>query len=201
MADGSLPTGIPKLDALVRAEAERLSIELWTTITDSESPFDIDPDAFVVSFDTLLRNLSRRESRDWAACALAGLVGVTVGATTPNWYWTDRRSDSTDRDGAPNGDGWPSGWWLMNNIGEACFFSGEPAEEWDPEMGHIVWIPGLPSRDESAAPALALALASVMGHTLLLARAGVRFQLSAEPVWVRRLAYSMAVAHDGEDRL
>lgn len=52
----------------------------------------------------------------------------------------------------------------------------------------------------SVPPPAASAIASVMGHTLLLARAGVRFQLSAEPVWVRRLAYSMSVAHEGEER-
>lgn len=53
----------------------------------------------------------------------------------------------------------------------------------------------------SVPPPAAAAIASVMGHTLLLARAGVQFRLAAEPVWVRRLAWSMSVAQDGEDRL
>lgn len=164
----TLPTGIPRLDALVHATATRYAQELQARC---QYPFAVlnphpaEWEGYIEDIGRLLRDLSRRESRDWAACALAGLVGVTVGATTPNWYWTDRRSDSTDQDGAPNGDGWPSGWWLMNNIGEACFFSGEPAEEWDPEMGHIVWIQGLPGRDENTAPALAQTLTTVCRST------------------------------------
>jgi site-specific DNA-cytosine methylase len=47
-------------------------------------------------------------------------------------------------------------------------------------------------------PPTAEAVACVMGHTLLLARAGIRFQLSAAPVWVRRLAWSMSVAAEDE---
>lgn len=52
----------------------------------------------------------------------------------------------------------------------------------------------------SVPPPAAAAIASVMGHTLLLARAGVRFQLAAEPIWVRRLAWSMSVAASDEAR-
>lgn len=39
----------------------------------------------------------------------------------------------------------------------------------------------------------AAAIASVMAHTILLARAGVAFQLSAAPIWVRRLAVPLAI--------
>lgn len=47
-------------------------------------------------------------------------------------------------------------------------------------------------------PPTAEAIASVMGHTLLLARAGTRFVLSAETVWVQRIALSMAIAQVDE---
>ena len=46
----------------------------------------------------------------------------------------------------------------------------------------------------SVPPPAAAAMASVMAHTLLLARAGVTFQLSAAPIWVRRLAVAVSVA-------
>lgn len=47
-------------------------------------------------------------------------------------------------------------------------------------------------------PPTAMAIASVMAHCLLLARAGVRFTLSAEPVWVQRIALSMAIGRVDE---
>jgi len=45
----------------------------------------------------------------------------------------------------------------------------------------------------SVPPPAAAAMASVMAHTLLLARAGVRFQLSATPIWVRRHAVALSL--------
>lgn len=47
-------------------------------------------------------------------------------------------------------------------------------------------------------PPTAAAIASVMAHCLLLARAGVRFVLSAEPIWVQRIALSMAIGRTDE---
>ena len=41
--------------------------------------------------------------------------------------------------------------------------------------------------------AAATAIAEVMGETLLLARAGETFQLSARPVWVRPVALALSV--------
>ncbi len=46
----------------------------------------------------------------------------------------------------------------------------------------------------SVPPPAAAAVASVMAHTLLLARAGVRFQLSASPIWVRRHAVAVSLS-------
>ena len=43
-------------------------------------------------------------------------------------------------------------------------------------------------------PPAAAAVASVMGRAILQARAGVTFQLSAEPVWVRGLAAALSIA-------
>ena len=43
-------------------------------------------------------------------------------------------------------------------------------------------------------PPAAAAVASVMGKAILQARAGVTFQLSAEPVWVRGLAAALSIA-------
>lgn len=45
----------------------------------------------------------------------------------------------------------------------------------------------------SVPPPAAAAMASVMAHTLLLARAGVRFQLSSTPIWVRRHAVALSI--------
>ena len=72
-----LPTGIPRRYALLRAEAERLDAEFSKVARF----FNPDPGAH----EALLRDLSRRESRCWTACALADLVGVEVGDTAPTW--------------------------------------------------------------------------------------------------------------------
>ena len=45
----------------------------------------------------------------------------------------------------------------------------------------------------SVPPPAAAAMASVMAHTLLLARAGVSFQLSSTPIWVRSHAVALSI--------
>jgi len=52
----------------------------------------------------------------------------------------------------------------------------------------------------SVPPPAAAAIASVMGHTLLLAACGSSFTLSTEPIWVRQLAWSLSVATPSEAR-
>jgi len=47
-------------------------------------------------------------------------------------------------------------------------------------------------------PPAAAAIASVMGQTLLLARAGESFALSAIPVWVRPVATALAVQQEAD---
>lgn len=109
----NLPTGIPRLDALVRAEAgqqtagllyhlERgIKARIDSATSDAQRVYwqsaldDIPPAVAVIdAFETLLRDLTRRESRDWAATTLAGVVGVEVGDTAPRWIYTPAARDS-----------------------------------------------------------------------------------------------------------
>lgn len=50
----------------------------------------------------------------------------------------------------------------------------------------------------AAPPDAACAIAEVMGTTLLLAKAGETFMLSATPVWVRPVAVALSVAQPAE---
>lgn len=94
----TLPTGIPRLDALVRAEAEQRAHDLYVAaLRLPEVGGRVESSAYAAytdGFETLLRNLSRRESRDWAAYALAELVGVEAGETAPRWTYSPAARDS-----------------------------------------------------------------------------------------------------------
>lgn len=62
-------------------------------------------------------------------------------------------------------------------------FDGDSDSAWRERIGNAI------------PPAAAQAIASEMGRTLLLARSGATFQLSAAPIWVRPLAVALSVAH------
>lgn len=108
----TLPAGIPRLDALVRAEAERKAAERyaiwcreiarrgrgpvlhWSLLTDADRKIDIDTEA------ALLRDLTRPESRDWAVRAGFDLDCNAHPEQGPFFDglrddWNNRRDDPT----------------------------------------------------------------------------------------------------------
>jgi site-specific DNA-cytosine methylase len=75
----------------------------------------------------------------------------------------------------------------MNFAAAAGVFrlAGESDSEWRERIGNAV------------PPAAAQAIAEVMGVTLLLARSGETFMLSATPIWVRPVAIALSLAQGG----
>lgn len=103
----TIPAGVPRLDKLVADEAARLAKEAVNDqievirashgrSTHAQDLVNALPAEWVyrASLAARLRDLSRRESRAWAADALASLVGVEVGETPPSWAYTPARGDS-----------------------------------------------------------------------------------------------------------
>lgn len=74
-------------------------------------------------------------------------------------------------------------WERVKGSQAAVTFDGESDTAWRERIGNAI------------PPAAAQAIASEMGRTLLLARSGATFQLSAAPIWVRPLAVALSVAH------
>ncbi len=74
-------------------------------------------------------------------------------------------------------------WDRMKGSQAPVTFDGESDSAWRERIGNAI------------PPAAAQAIASEMGRTLLLARSGGTFQLSAAPIWVRPLAVALSVAH------
>ena len=105
----------------------------------------------------LLCDIQRPDSRDAIARLVAERVGLVCGATAPSLYWSPLQRGSRDPDGAPEGDDWPSGWWLSDNLGDMRFFS---SDEWCP--GEHTMIAGLPDGEEHAAEALTLIALAVL---------------------------------------
>lgn len=78
MSPATLPTGIPRLDALVMAEAERLGAEMaeaqsravstrHTNFFGAQTIASLPPAwSYADAAEVLLRDLTRPESRDWA---------------------------------------------------------------------------------------------------------------------------------------
>ncbi len=106
---------------------------------------------------TLLADLTRPASRD-AVCRLVAAElwpSAEPLATAPRLYWTPEAHDTTDYDGAPNGDGWPAGWWLDRGDGHMQFFS---ADDWSPDPDGHTHIPGLPDGSDPTTALLTIAL-------------------------------------------
>lgn len=68
-----------------------------------------------------------------------------------------------------------------DELNETFAFDGKSDSAWRERIGNAV------------PPASAQAIASVMAQTLLMAKAGVSFQLSAQPIWVRPFAVAMSL--------
>lgn len=146
----TLPTGIPRLDATIREEAERLARELADRPQIGGEWRDLVAVVWAPYFESLLRDLRRPASRDWASRALAGVVGMECGATAPEWYWVPADPGNHDA------DGWPAGWWLSNGLGDMRFFS---ADDWCPD--DHTHVPDIPRGTENAAAALVAVLVHV----------------------------------------
>ena len=109
----------------------------------------------------LLADLTRPASRDAVARLVAAKwwPNAPPPTTAPHLYWTSEAHDSTDYDGAPNGDGWPEGWWLDSGDGNLHFFSWE---DWCPDPDAHTMIVGLKGVTDPA-EALTLIALHVLG--------------------------------------
>lgn len=110
---------------------------------------------------SLLSDLTRWQSQramEWLMAAKLRPSEPPV-TTAPCLYWTAEVRDSTDSDGAPNGDGWPEGWWLDCGNGNMHFFSWE---DWCPDPGAHTMIAGLKGVTDPA-EALTLIALHVLG--------------------------------------
>ena len=135
---------LPEWERRTRS-APRPMPEWWAAANKTEC----DSTARVIT--TLLCDLTRPASRDAVARLVAGRVGLKCWATAPSLYWMPERPGSRDRDGAPEGDDWPPGWWLSNELGDRLFFTGA---DWCPD-DHTE-IAGLPDGNERATEALSM---------------------------------------------
>ena len=157
----------PELAAVpaVRKLAEEQARDLYAAAGGLALDWDyyIDPQGrgeYTRATTALLSDLSRPASRDALARLVAEALGMECNATAPSFYWSALAHDSTDCDGAPNGDGWPSGWWLANDAGDLRFFT---AEDWSPDKDATTTVLGLPDGEENATSALSLVALHALG--------------------------------------
>jgi len=169
MHSPTLPAGIPRLDEIVRAEADRLAVEFaeawsvvsgaphlgWATLNDETKV------KRVAVHERFLRDITRPESRDWAARALADLVRLaddeSRASTAPSWGIFECGEHSEGDDGAMRECAFPIWSLALGDRHEPTMVTFAACGDYE-ESRRVV--PGI-DRVTDPAEALALAIAAV----------------------------------------